>query len=80
MPLRPAAETIPELSIEHELEGLLWQHPWDHYPFIKDNGYRWLRCQDLDGNQRYDIHRALIRNKRRLREHSVSARPADDRD
>jgi hypothetical protein len=71
MSMRLALEIILKLSIEQKLAGLCWPHPWDHYPFIKDDGHIWLRYRDLDSRQRTQIRRALAQIARRLAEESL---------
>ena len=64
--MRLASEIILELDIEQKMTGLYWPHPWDHYPFIRDNACIWLRYQDLDNMQRDLIRHALVQIDRRL--------------
>jgi hypothetical protein len=64
--MRVASEMILELSIEQELDGVAWPHPWDHYPFFRNGRYFWLRYQDLGPDQREQVRCALVQVRRRL--------------
>ena len=74
MSMRLALDMILELSIEQRRAGLCWPHPWDHYPFIRDNAYIWLRYRDLDSMQRDQIRRTVSEVAQRLAEESLSTR------
>jgi hypothetical protein len=62
-----ASEIILELSLELQNDGRPWPHPWDHYPFVTQGEYVWLRYRDLDAEQREQVIGALVRVRRRLR-------------
>jgi hypothetical protein len=64
--VRVASEIILRLSIEQEAAGVLWPHPWDHYPFMANGNCVWRRYQDLDTGQREEIRYALVQVKRRI--------------
>jgi hypothetical protein len=72
MLMRIASEIILQLSIEQEVTGIRWPHPWDHYPFLTNGHYVWLRYQDLDSGQREGVRHALRDVKRRLGALTVS--------
>jgi hypothetical protein len=57
--MRIAAETILQLSIELQRNGIHWSHPWDHYPFITTGKRIWLRYSELDARQAGQV-RAVV--------------------
>ena len=57
--MRIAVRTILELSIEQEQSGVVWPHPWDHYPFMLDGQQVWKRYQNLTSEQKHQLELAL---------------------
>jgi len=57
--MRIAVRTILELSIEQEQSGVVWPHPWDHYPFLLDGQQVWKRYQNLTSEQKHQLELAL---------------------
>ena len=54
-----ALQTILELSIEQKQSGVVWPHPWDHYPFVMEGRQVWKRYQDLTPEQKNQLTQAL---------------------
>jgi hypothetical protein len=61
-----AATVILRLSVELEADGRSWSHPWDHYPFVRDNKCVWLAWHDLDQQHREQVRRALVQIERSM--------------
>ena len=57
--MRVELQTILELSIEQRQCGLVWPHPWDHYPFRIKGARVWKRYQDLTPDQKRQVMQAL---------------------
>jgi hypothetical protein len=57
--MRVAVQTILELSIEQKQSGVIWPHPWDHYPFLLDGQQVWKRYRDLTPEQKQQLTQAL---------------------
>jgi len=57
--MRVEVQTIRELSNEQMNCGLVWPHPWDHYPFLVDGTRVWKRYRDLTPEQKRQIMQAL---------------------
>ena len=57
--MRIAVRTILDLSIEQEQSGVVWPHPWDHYPFLLDGQQVWKRYHNLTSEQKHQLELAL---------------------
>ena len=57
--MRIEVQTILELSIEQMCSGLIWPHPWDHYPFLVEGARVWKRYEDLTPEQKRQVTHAL---------------------
>ena len=77
--MRVATEIILNLSTEQELPGIMWPHPWDHYPFRHSGSDTcvWFRYEDLDEFQRRQVQTCVETVQHQL-EQALCRNPANE--